>query len=70
MPNYPISILFKVVAKEPHPKYIGEEPGEAYLLKVKNQTELRKIKKEISNLKKKLKDLEAQKADLEDSLRK
>ena len=51
-------------------KYIGEELGEAYLLKVKNQAELRKIKKEISNLKKKLKDLEGQKADIEESLRK
>ena len=51
-------------------KYIGEELGEAYLLKVKNQAELRKIKKEISNLKKKLKNFEGQKADIEESLRK
>jgi hypothetical protein len=51
-------------------KYIGEELGETYLLKVKNQAELHKIKKEISVLKKKLKALEARKADLEESLRK
>jgi hypothetical protein len=51
-------------------KYIGEELGDAYLLKIKNQAELCKIKKEISNLKKKLKDLEGQKADIEESLRK
>ena len=51
-------------------KYISEEFGEAYLLKVKNQVKLRKIKKDISNSKKKLEDLEEQKADLEESLRK
>jgi hypothetical protein len=51
-------------------KYIAEELGETYLLKVKNQAELHKIKKEISVLKKKLKALEGRKADLEESLRK
>jgi len=51
-------------------KYIGEELGEPYLLKVKNQAELHKIKKEISELKKKLKALEGRKADIEGSLKK
>ena len=51
-------------------KYISEELGEVYLLKVKNQAELRKIKKEISDLKKKLKALEGRKADIEESLMK
>jgi len=49
-------------------KYIGEELGEAYLVKVKDQAELRKVKKEISDLKKKLKALEGRKADLVESL--
>ena len=49
-------------------KYIGEELGEAYLVKVKNQAELRRVKKEISALKKKLKALEGRKADLVESL--
>lgn len=51
-------------------KYIGDELGETYLLKVKNNVELHKIKKEISDLKKKFKALEGRKADLEESLRK
>jgi len=51
-------------------KYIAEELGETYLLKVKNQAELHKIKKEISELKKKLKALEGRKTDLEESLKK
>ena len=46
----------------------SEEFGEAYLVKVKNQAELRRIKKEISDLKKKLKALEGRKGDLEESL--
>lgn len=50
-------------------KYIIEEFGKAYLLKVKNQAELRRIKKEISDLKKKLKALEDRKADLLESLK-
>jgi hypothetical protein len=49
-------------------KYITEELGEAYLVKVKNQAELRRIKKEISELKLKLKGLEARKADIEGAL--
>ena len=51
-------------------KYISEECGQAYLVKVKNQAELRRIKKEISDLKKKLKALEGRKADLDESLNK
>jgi hypothetical protein len=51
-------------------KYITEELGEKYLVKVKGQTELRKIKKEISDLKKKLNVLQDRKTDLEKSLRK
>ena len=49
-------------------KYIGEELGETYLVKVKNQAELRRVKKEISDLKKKLKALEGRKAGLVESL--
>jgi hypothetical protein len=51
-------------------KYIREKLGVAYLVKVKNQAELRRIKKEISDLKKKLKALECRKADIEKSLKK
>ena len=49
-------------------KYIVEELGEAYLVKVKDQAELRRVKKEIADLKKKLKALEGRKADLIESL--
>jgi hypothetical protein len=51
-------------------KYISEELGEDYLMKVKNQTELRKVKKEISDLKKKLNALQDRKSVLEKSLKK
>ncbi len=51
-------------------KYIIEELGEDYLVRVKTQTELRRIKKEISDLKKKLNALQERKDDLEESLRK
>jgi len=51
-------------------RYITEELGKAYLMKVKNQAELRRIKKEIFDLKKKLKALECRKADLSESLKK
>jgi len=51
-------------------KYITEELGEDYLVRVKAQTELRRIKKEISELKKKLNVLQNRKTDLEGSLRK
>jgi len=51
-------------------KYITEELGKDYLVRVKAQTELRRIKKEISELKKKLNVLQNRKTDLEESLRK
>ena len=50
-------------------KYITEELGDEYLVRVKNQTELRKVKKEISDLKKKLNALQDRKAVLEESLK-
>ena len=50
-------------------KYITEELGEDYLARVKGQTELRRIKKEISDLKKKLNALQDRKDDLEESLK-
>lgn len=49
-------------------KYIAEELGEDYLLRVKNQTELRQVKKEISDLKKRLDRLQERKNELESSL--
>jgi hypothetical protein len=51
-------------------KYITEELGEEYLARIKGQTELRKIKKEISGLKKKLDVLQDRKTDLEELLTK
>jgi flagellar capping protein FliD len=50
-------------------QYITEELGEDYLVRVKGQTELRRIKKEISDLKKKLNALQDRKDDLEQSLK-
>jgi hypothetical protein len=49
-------------------KYIAEELGEDYLLRVKNQSELRRVKKEISDLKKRLEGLQERKNELESSL--
>lgn len=46
-------------------KYIVEELGEDYLVRVKSQTELRKVKKEISGLKKRLDALQDRKKELE-----
>jgi hypothetical protein len=51
-------------------KYIAEQLGTAYLMKVKNQTELRKIKKEITELKKRLDTLQHRKTALEEALKK
>jgi hypothetical protein len=51
-------------------KYITEELGEDYLVRVKSQTELRRIEKEISDLKKKLNALQDRKGDLVGSLKK
>jgi hypothetical protein len=42
-------------------KYIAEECGADDLLRVKNQTELRRVKKEISDLKKRLDGLQERK---------
>lgn len=49
-------------------RYIVEELGEDYLVRVKSQTELRKVKKEISDLKKRLDALQDRKKELEASL--
>jgi len=51
-------------------KYIAEKLGEEYLAKVKGQTELRKIKKEISELQGKLDALQNRQAELEKLLKK
>ena len=51
-------------------KYIVEELGGDYLMRVKNQTELRTIKKEIADLKKRLNALQTRKATIENSLKK
>lgn len=46
-------------------KYILEELGLDYLHKLKNQTELRKIKKEMKDLRKRLEELQSRKTELE-----
>ena len=51
-------------------EFITSELGLEYLTKVKNKTELRKVKNEISDIKKKLNELQARKTDLENSLKK
>lgn len=51
-------------------EYIAEELGQEYLARAKNKTELRKIKKEISEIKERLYGLETRKAELEGSLKK
>lgn len=51
-------------------EFITSELGLEYLTKVKNKTELRKVKNEISDIKKKLNELQARKAELENSLKK
>jgi hypothetical protein len=50
-------------------KYITEALGEDFLVRVKNQAELRRVKKEITDLKKKLNALQDRKAVLEESLK-
>jgi len=50
-------------------KCIIEELGEDYLIKIKNETELRKVGKEIASLKKKLDVLQNRKTVLEESLK-
>jgi hypothetical protein len=46
-------------------RYIADELGAGRLRKGKNQTELRRIKKEIAVLKKRLDELQARKAEIE-----
>lgn len=46
-------------------KYIAEKLGDDYLKRLKNQTELRAIKKEMADLKKRLDVLQARKAAIE-----
>jgi hypothetical protein len=49
-------------------EYITAELGIEYLVKVKNELELRKIKKEIADLKTRLATLQIRKAEIEGSL--
>ena len=51
-------------------EYIASELGPEYLADVKNKLELRKIKKEISDIKKRLKALQTRKIELEESMKK
>ncbi len=51
-------------------QYIAEELGEDCLSSGKNQTELRKIKKEMADLKKRLNELQARKTTIETAIRK
>jgi len=46
-------------------QYIADELGAEHLSSGKNQTELRKIKREISALTKKLKELQVRKTEIE-----
>ena len=49
-------------------EYIADTLGKEYLIKVKNELELRKIKKEISDIKKKLNLLQIRKLEIEKSM--
>jgi hypothetical protein len=49
-------------------EYIADELGKEYLMKVKNELELRKIKKEISDIKKRLSLLQIRKLEIEKSM--
>ena len=49
-------------------EYIADELGKEYLIKVKNELELRKMKKEISDIKKKLNLLQIRKLEIEKSM--
>jgi hypothetical protein len=51
-------------------EYIAEKLGQDYLLTVKTQTELRKVKKEITNLKKRLDQLQVRRIELEKPIKK
>ncbi len=50
-------------------QYIAEELGANHLSSGKNQTELRKIKKEVTDLKKRLKELQVRRTELEKQLK-
>ncbi|MGA2263245.1 MAG: hypothetical protein ABSH28_17655 [Acidobacteriota bacterium] len=50
--------------------YIAEQYGADRLAHLKNQTELRGVKKEITTLKKRLSELQARKTELESGMRK
>lgn len=51
-------------------QYISEELGAACLSTGRNQTELRKIKREMSKLKKKLNELQVRRTEIEKQIRK
>jgi hypothetical protein len=51
-------------------QYIAAELGSDYLTSSKNQTELRKIKKEMADLKKRLDELQTRRTELEKQMRK
>jgi len=51
-------------------EYIACELGREYLAKVKNKSELRRIKKEISDIRRRLDNLQIRKIELENSLNK
>ena len=51
-------------------QYISEQLGPDRLSNAKNQTELRKIKKEMADLKKRLAELQARRTEIEKALRK
>ena len=51
-------------------QFIAEELGADHLSSGRNQTELRKIKKEMADLKKRLAALQARRADLEKAMKK
>ena len=50
-------------------EYIADELGQEYLAKVKNKTELKKIKKEIAGVKLRLDELSFRKSELERALK-
>ncbi len=60
--------LYLRVLRSQLEQYRAEELGEDYLRRVKNHTELRRVKKEISDLKKRLEGLQERQHELEASL--
>jgi len=50
-------------------QYIAEELGAERLASVKNQTELRKIKKEMADLNKRLAELQARRTEIEKAMK-